>query len=188
MANKFGLDSLPLDTKKPNTTAWINKAKPYFVDQIGDSVLSPSKYIVSVKNKKLKHIHHYPLLLLDEPELVLKGLIKHKTIYYGLEAVLFLLFVLFGGSIEGRGNIVPFVNLLSTSIFISLGLLGGKDACFDEALPGGKDACFDEGLLGSKDACFDEGLPGSKDACFDEALLGGKDACFDEGLLGGKGA
>ncbi|ESO85535.1 hypothetical protein LOTGIDRAFT_155020 [Lottia gigantea] len=26
------------DTKKPNTTAWINKAKPYFVDQIGDKL------------------------------------------------------------------------------------------------------------------------------------------------------
>ncbi|ESO85501.1 hypothetical protein LOTGIDRAFT_154989 [Lottia gigantea] len=38
MANKFGLGSLPLDTKKPNTTAWINKAKPYFVDQIGDKL------------------------------------------------------------------------------------------------------------------------------------------------------
>ncbi|ESO96078.1 hypothetical protein LOTGIDRAFT_160064 [Lottia gigantea] len=38
MANKFGLGSLPLDTKKSNTTAWINKAKPYFVDQIGDSL------------------------------------------------------------------------------------------------------------------------------------------------------
>ncbi|ESO90925.1 hypothetical protein LOTGIDRAFT_175785 [Lottia gigantea] len=36
MANKFGLGSLSLETKKPNTTAWINKAKPYFVDQIGD--------------------------------------------------------------------------------------------------------------------------------------------------------
>ncbi|ESP03453.1 hypothetical protein LOTGIDRAFT_171392 [Lottia gigantea] len=24
------------ETKKPNTTAWMNKAKPYFVDQIGD--------------------------------------------------------------------------------------------------------------------------------------------------------
>ncbi|ESO99319.1 hypothetical protein LOTGIDRAFT_158400 [Lottia gigantea] len=38
MANKFGLGSLPLETKKPNTTAWINKAKPYFVDQIGDTL------------------------------------------------------------------------------------------------------------------------------------------------------
>ncbi|ESO85541.1 hypothetical protein LOTGIDRAFT_155026 [Lottia gigantea] len=38
MANKFGLGSLPLDTKKPNTTAWINKAKPYFVDQIGGTL------------------------------------------------------------------------------------------------------------------------------------------------------
>ncbi|ESO96129.1 hypothetical protein LOTGIDRAFT_160116 [Lottia gigantea] len=38
MANKFGLGSLPLDTKKPNTTAWINKAKPYFVEQIGDTL------------------------------------------------------------------------------------------------------------------------------------------------------
>ncbi|ESP02188.1 hypothetical protein LOTGIDRAFT_157346 [Lottia gigantea] len=38
MANKFGLGSLPLDTKKPNTTTWINKAKPYFVDQIGDTL------------------------------------------------------------------------------------------------------------------------------------------------------
>ncbi|ESP04510.1 hypothetical protein LOTGIDRAFT_170756 [Lottia gigantea] len=25
------------ETKKPNTTAWINKAKPYFVEQIGDT-------------------------------------------------------------------------------------------------------------------------------------------------------
>ncbi|ESP02121.1 hypothetical protein LOTGIDRAFT_157273 [Lottia gigantea] len=38
MANKFGLGSLPLDNKKPNTTAWINKAKPYFVEQIGDTL------------------------------------------------------------------------------------------------------------------------------------------------------
>ncbi|ESO90494.1 hypothetical protein LOTGIDRAFT_164076 [Lottia gigantea] len=30
MANKFGLGSLSLETKKSNTTAWINKAKPYF--------------------------------------------------------------------------------------------------------------------------------------------------------------
>ncbi|ESO86878.1 hypothetical protein LOTGIDRAFT_165507 [Lottia gigantea] len=36
MANKFGLGSLSLETTKPNTTAWINKAKPYFLDQIGD--------------------------------------------------------------------------------------------------------------------------------------------------------
>ncbi|ESO94784.1 hypothetical protein LOTGIDRAFT_161035 [Lottia gigantea] len=27
-----------IETKKPNTTAWINKAKPYFVDQIGDTL------------------------------------------------------------------------------------------------------------------------------------------------------
>ncbi|ESO91903.1 hypothetical protein LOTGIDRAFT_163263 [Lottia gigantea] len=26
------------ETKKSNTTAWINKAKPYFVDQIGDTL------------------------------------------------------------------------------------------------------------------------------------------------------
>ncbi|ESP01330.1 hypothetical protein LOTGIDRAFT_157509 [Lottia gigantea] len=38
MANKFGLGSLSLETKIPNTTAWINKAKPYFVDQIGDTL------------------------------------------------------------------------------------------------------------------------------------------------------
>ncbi|ESO98596.1 hypothetical protein LOTGIDRAFT_174130 [Lottia gigantea] len=38
MANKFGLGSLSLETKKPNITAWINKAKPYFVDQIGDTL------------------------------------------------------------------------------------------------------------------------------------------------------
>ncbi|ESO87868.1 hypothetical protein LOTGIDRAFT_166169 [Lottia gigantea] len=38
MAHKFGLGSLSLETKKPNTTAWINKAKPYFVDQIGDTL------------------------------------------------------------------------------------------------------------------------------------------------------
>ncbi|ESO87081.1 hypothetical protein LOTGIDRAFT_154571 [Lottia gigantea] len=38
MANKFGLGSLSLETKKPNTKAWINKAKPYFVDQIGDTL------------------------------------------------------------------------------------------------------------------------------------------------------
>ncbi|ESO90505.1 hypothetical protein LOTGIDRAFT_164090 [Lottia gigantea] len=38
MAYKFGLGSLPLDTKKLNTTAWINKAKPYFVEQIGDTL------------------------------------------------------------------------------------------------------------------------------------------------------
>ncbi|ESO97162.1 hypothetical protein LOTGIDRAFT_174548 [Lottia gigantea] len=38
MANKFGLGSLFLETKKPNTTAWINKTKPYFLDQIGDTL------------------------------------------------------------------------------------------------------------------------------------------------------
>ncbi|ESP04156.1 hypothetical protein LOTGIDRAFT_170988 [Lottia gigantea] len=38
MANKFRLGSLSLETKKPNTTAGINKAKPYFVDQIGDTL------------------------------------------------------------------------------------------------------------------------------------------------------
>ncbi|ESO92972.1 hypothetical protein LOTGIDRAFT_161999 [Lottia gigantea] len=38
MANKFGLGSLSLENKKPNTTVWINKAKPYFVDQIGDTL------------------------------------------------------------------------------------------------------------------------------------------------------
>ncbi|ESO91508.1 hypothetical protein LOTGIDRAFT_153950 [Lottia gigantea] len=38
MANKFGLGSLSLETKKPNNTATINKAKPYFVDQIGDTL------------------------------------------------------------------------------------------------------------------------------------------------------
>ncbi|ESO85442.1 hypothetical protein LOTGIDRAFT_154936 [Lottia gigantea] len=38
MANKFELGSLSLETKKPNTTAWINKAKPYFLDQIGDTL------------------------------------------------------------------------------------------------------------------------------------------------------
>ncbi|ESO99632.1 hypothetical protein LOTGIDRAFT_173641 [Lottia gigantea] len=38
MANKFGLVSLSLETKKPNATALINKAKPYFVDQIGDTL------------------------------------------------------------------------------------------------------------------------------------------------------
>ncbi|ESO85032.1 hypothetical protein LOTGIDRAFT_176085 [Lottia gigantea] len=38
MANKFGLGSLSLETKKSNTTAWINKAKPYFLDQIGDTL------------------------------------------------------------------------------------------------------------------------------------------------------
>ncbi|ESO91146.1 hypothetical protein LOTGIDRAFT_153576 [Lottia gigantea] len=38
MANKFGLGSLYLETTKPNTTAWINKAKPYFVEQIGDTL------------------------------------------------------------------------------------------------------------------------------------------------------
>ncbi|ESP04080.1 hypothetical protein LOTGIDRAFT_176367 [Lottia gigantea] len=38
MANKFGLGSLPLDTKKPHTTTWINKAKPYFVKQIADTL------------------------------------------------------------------------------------------------------------------------------------------------------
>ncbi|ESO97158.1 hypothetical protein LOTGIDRAFT_174544 [Lottia gigantea] len=38
MANEFGLGSLPLQTKNPNTTSWINKAKPFFVDQIGDSL------------------------------------------------------------------------------------------------------------------------------------------------------
>ncbi|ESO87325.1 hypothetical protein LOTGIDRAFT_154822 [Lottia gigantea] len=38
MANKFGSGSLSLETKKPNITTWINKAKPYFVDQIGDTL------------------------------------------------------------------------------------------------------------------------------------------------------
>ncbi|ESP02096.1 hypothetical protein LOTGIDRAFT_157245 [Lottia gigantea] len=38
MANEFGLGSLSLETKKPNITAWINKAKPYFVDLIGDTL------------------------------------------------------------------------------------------------------------------------------------------------------
>ncbi|ESO88671.1 hypothetical protein LOTGIDRAFT_165457 [Lottia gigantea] len=38
MAKKFGLGSLSLETKKTNTTARINKAKPYFVDQIGDTL------------------------------------------------------------------------------------------------------------------------------------------------------
>ncbi|ESP00191.1 hypothetical protein LOTGIDRAFT_173429 [Lottia gigantea] len=37
MANKFGLGSLPLESKHP-MTAFINKAKPFFVDQIGDTL------------------------------------------------------------------------------------------------------------------------------------------------------
>ncbi|ESO84691.1 hypothetical protein LOTGIDRAFT_168559 [Lottia gigantea] len=37
MANKFGLGSLPLESKNPMTT-FINKAKPFFVDQIGDTL------------------------------------------------------------------------------------------------------------------------------------------------------
>ncbi|ESO94398.1 hypothetical protein LOTGIDRAFT_175452 [Lottia gigantea] len=37
MANKFGLGSLPLESKNP-MTAFINKAKPFFVDQIGDTL------------------------------------------------------------------------------------------------------------------------------------------------------
>ncbi|ESO90502.1 hypothetical protein LOTGIDRAFT_164087 [Lottia gigantea] len=58
MANKFGLGSLPLDTKKPNITAWINKAKAYFVDQIGDTLQEVAglisfiqKQLVNVVNK-----------------------------------------------------------------------------------------------------------------------------------------
>ncbi|ESO83719.1 hypothetical protein LOTGIDRAFT_168962 [Lottia gigantea] len=39
MANKFGLGSLPLESKNPMSfTAFINKAKPFFVDQIGDTL------------------------------------------------------------------------------------------------------------------------------------------------------
>ncbi|ESP04336.1 hypothetical protein LOTGIDRAFT_170837 [Lottia gigantea] len=37
MANKFGLGSLPLESKNPMTT-FIHKAKPFFVDQIGDTL------------------------------------------------------------------------------------------------------------------------------------------------------
>ncbi|ESO93918.1 hypothetical protein LOTGIDRAFT_153391 [Lottia gigantea] len=37
MANKFGLGSIPLESKNPMTT-FINKAKPFFVDQIGDTL------------------------------------------------------------------------------------------------------------------------------------------------------
>ncbi|ESO85104.1 hypothetical protein LOTGIDRAFT_168130 [Lottia gigantea] len=37
MANKFGLGSLPLESKNPMTT-FINKAKPFFVDQIRDTL------------------------------------------------------------------------------------------------------------------------------------------------------
>ncbi|ESP04459.1 hypothetical protein LOTGIDRAFT_170704 [Lottia gigantea] len=39
MANKFGLGSLPLESKYlVSSTAFINKAKPFFVDQIGDTL------------------------------------------------------------------------------------------------------------------------------------------------------
>ncbi|ESO88000.1 hypothetical protein LOTGIDRAFT_166019 [Lottia gigantea] len=39
MANKFGLGSLPLESKNPmSSTAFINKAKLFFVDQIGDTL------------------------------------------------------------------------------------------------------------------------------------------------------
>ncbi|ESO92134.1 hypothetical protein LOTGIDRAFT_162785 [Lottia gigantea] len=39
MANKFGLGSLPLESKNPmSSTAFINKVKPFFVDQIGDTL------------------------------------------------------------------------------------------------------------------------------------------------------
>ncbi|ESO92231.1 hypothetical protein LOTGIDRAFT_162886 [Lottia gigantea] len=39
MANKFGLGSLPLESKNAmSSTAFINKAKPFFVDQIGDTL------------------------------------------------------------------------------------------------------------------------------------------------------
>ncbi|ESP01414.1 hypothetical protein LOTGIDRAFT_157595 [Lottia gigantea] len=39
MANKFGLGSLPLESKNPmSSTAFVNKAKPFFVDQIGDTL------------------------------------------------------------------------------------------------------------------------------------------------------
>ncbi|ESO99268.1 hypothetical protein LOTGIDRAFT_173757 [Lottia gigantea] len=37
MANKFGLGSLPLESTN-SMTAFINKAKPFFVDQIGDTL------------------------------------------------------------------------------------------------------------------------------------------------------
>ncbi|ESP02770.1 hypothetical protein LOTGIDRAFT_156715 [Lottia gigantea] len=39
MANKFGLGSFPLESKNPmSSVAFINKAKPFFVDQIGDTL------------------------------------------------------------------------------------------------------------------------------------------------------
>ncbi|ESP03064.1 hypothetical protein LOTGIDRAFT_157025 [Lottia gigantea] len=39
MANKFGLGSLPLESKNHmSSTSFINKAKPFFVDQIGDTL------------------------------------------------------------------------------------------------------------------------------------------------------
>ncbi|ESO95265.1 hypothetical protein LOTGIDRAFT_175174 [Lottia gigantea] len=41
------------DTKKPNTTAWINKAKPYFVDQIGD-ILQGDLHMNNFKVTNLK--------------------------------------------------------------------------------------------------------------------------------------
>ncbi|ESO92975.1 hypothetical protein LOTGIDRAFT_162002 [Lottia gigantea] len=47
--NEQIIGSLPLDTKKPNTTAWINKAKHYFVDQIGDTL----KDDIDMNNLKL---------------------------------------------------------------------------------------------------------------------------------------
>ncbi|ESO97160.1 hypothetical protein LOTGIDRAFT_174546 [Lottia gigantea] len=53
MANKFGLGSLSLETKKPNTTAWINKTKPYFLDQIGDTLQGISEDKLTALESKL---------------------------------------------------------------------------------------------------------------------------------------
>ena len=38
MANKFGLGPLKNDGKMPSLSTIINKSKPYFVDQIGDTL------------------------------------------------------------------------------------------------------------------------------------------------------
>ncbi|ESP04428.1 hypothetical protein LOTGIDRAFT_170821 [Lottia gigantea] len=48
-----------VETKKPNTTAWINKAKPYFVDQIGDTLqgdldMNNFKFINGTENVETK--------------------------------------------------------------------------------------------------------------------------------------
>ncbi|ESO90930.1 hypothetical protein LOTGIDRAFT_175790 [Lottia gigantea] len=68
MANKFGLGSLTLDTKKPNTTAWINKAKPYFVEQIGDTLQGISEEKLTELETKIDAIKQQLLNVVDETQ------------------------------------------------------------------------------------------------------------------------